>query len=51
MFVETSLFFKTMLILCSQISVILAICFIVLEKQEKPMKMIHLLLGCTLEAQ
>ena len=35
MFVETSLFFKTMLILCSQISVILAICFYCIREARK----------------
>ena len=35
MFVDTSLFFKTMLILCSQISVILAICFYCIREARK----------------
>ena len=35
MFVETSLFFKTMLILCSQISIILAICFYCIREARK----------------
>ena len=42
MFVETSLFFKTMLILCSQISVILAICFF--SKIPKDLFLIFLLI-------